>query len=166
MPCPWFSQQSAFTASITAACKRWTVRGVRGSRLRLFKTSSLGVSLFWSDCRKAGAGANLFKRRTWAAQSDNSNRQGGVHTKVHKRLSLLQQADGAHELCGGVVGALNRLEAIGRVGHLCGKQAGSGLGQLALRRTLSAPDRAPGCPKPRSASANQPPGPLSLGPAI
>ena len=48
VPCPWFSQQSAFTASITAACKRWTVRGVRGSRLRLFKTSSLGVSLFWS----------------------------------------------------------------------------------------------------------------------
>ena len=32
-------------------------------------------------------------------------------------------------------------------------------GQLALRRPLSAPDRAPGCPKLRSASANQPFGP-------
>ena len=37
--------------------------------------------------------------------------------------------------------------------RLCGKQGGSDLGQLALRRPLSAPDRAPGCPELRPASA-------------
>eukprot|EP00964_Phaeocystis_antarctica_P072037 scaffold44018_cov70-Phaeocystis_antarctica.AAC.1 len=39
--------------------------------------------------------------------------------------------------------------------HLCGKQSGSDLGQLALRRPLSAPGRAPGCPEPASASLGQ-----------
>ena len=39
---------------------------------------------------------------------------------------------------------------------LCRKQAGSAFGQLALRRLLSAPGHASGCPKPRLASANQP----------
>eukprot|EP00964_Phaeocystis_antarctica_P070675 scaffold43060_cov56-Phaeocystis_antarctica.AAC.2 len=43
--------------------------------------------------------------------------------------------------------------------HLCGKQGGSDLGQLALRRPLSAPDRASGYPELRPASANQPLGP-------
>eukprot|EP00964_Phaeocystis_antarctica_P010002 scaffold5453_cov58-Phaeocystis_antarctica.AAC.6 len=38
------------------------------------------------------------------------------------------------------------------------KQGGTGFGQLALRRLLSAPDHAPGCPKLRPASANQPNG--------
>ena len=39
---------------------------------------------------------------------------------------------------------------------LCREQAGPASGQLALRRLLSAPGRAPGCPKRRPASANQP----------
>jgi hypothetical protein len=39
---------------------------------------------------------------------------------------------------------------------LCRKQGGSYLGQLALRRALSAPGHAPGCPELRPASANQP----------
>eukprot|EP00964_Phaeocystis_antarctica_P147888 scaffold114599_cov67-Phaeocystis_antarctica.AAC.4 len=41
---------------------------------------------------------------------------------------------------------------------LCRNQAGSDLGQLALRWPLSAPDRAPGCPELRPASAHQPVG--------
>ena len=41
----------------------------------------------------------------------------------------------------------------------CRKQAGSAFGQLAPRRLLSALDHAPGCPKLRPASANQPAGP-------
>ena len=43
--------------------------------------------------------------------------------------------------------------------HLCGKQGGSDLGQLALRRPPSAPDRASGYPELRPASANRPLGP-------
>ena len=43
-----------------------------------------------------------------------------------------------------------------KVATLGGKQGGSALGQLALRSLLSAPDRAPGCPELRPASANQP----------
>ena len=39
------------------------------------------------------------------------------------------------------------------------KQGGSGFGQLALRRPLSALDRASGCPELRPAPANQPLGP-------
>ena len=42
---------------------------------------------------------------------------------------------------------------------LCGKQGGSDLGQLALRRPLPVPERASGCPELRPASANQPLGP-------
>eukprot|EP00964_Phaeocystis_antarctica_P011033 scaffold6066_cov69-Phaeocystis_antarctica.AAC.4 len=44
--------------------------------------------------------------------------------------------------------------------RLCGKQGGSDLGQLDLRRLLSAPEHASGCPRLRPASANQPLGPL------
>ena len=43
--------------------------------------------------------------------------------------------------------------------HLRRKQGGAGFGQLALRRLLSAPDRASGGPELRPASANQPLGP-------
>ena len=42
---------------------------------------------------------------------------------------------------------------------LCRTQAGSAFGQPALRRLLSAPERASGCPKLRSASAHQQLGP-------
>ena len=42
---------------------------------------------------------------------------------------------------------------------LCRNQAGSAVGQLALRRPLSAPNHASGCPELRPASANQPLGP-------
>ena len=49
---------------------------------------------------------------------------------------------------------------------LCGKQRGSDLGQLALRRPRSAPNRAPGCSELRPASANQPLGPHYCWPAI
>ena len=42
----------------------------------------------------------------------------------------------------------------------CRKQAGSGYGQLALRRLLSATDDASGCPRLRPASANLPLGRL------
>ena len=42
---------------------------------------------------------------------------------------------------------------------LCGKQGGSDLGQLALRRPLPGTDRASGYPELRPASANQPLGP-------
>ena len=61
------------------------------------------------------------------------DKRGVQSTRARKRLStlttvdttlatvhcdtLLHQADGAHELSGGVVGTLNRLEAVGRVGH-------------------------------------------------
>ena len=40
--------------------------------------------------------------------------------------------------------------------RLCGTQGGSELGQLALRRLVSAPGHASGCPTLRPASANQP----------
>ena len=46
-----------------------------------------------------------------------------------------------------------------RAACLCGKQGGSDLGQLALRRPLPVQDRASGCPELRPASANQPLGP-------
>ena len=38
--------------------------------------------------------------------------------------------------------------------YLCGQGARSDLGQPALRRPLPAPDRPPGCPEPRPASAS------------
>ena len=38
----------------------------------------------------------------------------------------------------------------------CRRQAGSGVSELALRRLLSAPDHASGCPRLRPASDNQP----------
>ena len=52
------------------------------------------------------------------------------------------------------------LSRFSRLGDLRGKQAGSDLGQLALSlwRPLSAPDRSSGCPRLRTASANQPVG--------
>eukprot|EP00964_Phaeocystis_antarctica_P058859 scaffold34916_cov57-Phaeocystis_antarctica.AAC.3 len=48
---------------------------------------------------------------------------------------------------------------------LCGRHGGSGLGQRALRRPLSAPDRASGCPELRPASDKQPLGPHECRPA-
>ena len=44
----------------------------------------------------------------------------------------------------------------GTARHPCRDQAGAGFGQLALRRLLSAPEHASGCPKLRPASANRP----------
>ena len=46
----------------------------------------------------------------------------------------------------------------------CRKQGGTGLGQRALRRLLSAPDRALSCPMLRPASANRPLGPRECWP--
>ena len=59
----------------------------------------------------------------------------------------------------GVAGAARRVtrqEPMSKPREWLGQEVGSDLGQLALRRLLSAPAHATGCPKLRRASANQP----------
>jgi hypothetical protein len=70
--------------------------------------------LYSSDC---GSRPALSKRRI-SSQHSSILDKGCARKAVHRTGgSLLHQADRAHELSGGVVGTLNRLEAVGRVVH-------------------------------------------------
>ena len=73
-----------------------------------------------------------------------------VETKRPGRDPALREASGA-------VPAGQRLPSNAQ--PLCRNQAGSAVGQPALRRPLSAPEQAPGCPELRPASAKQSVGP-------
>eukprot|EP00964_Phaeocystis_antarctica_P008953 scaffold4849_cov58-Phaeocystis_antarctica.AAC.7 len=91
---------------------------------------------------------------------------GGAAPRGDNQVTHLCRLRGAAptvEAVGLYAGHLVANKLLGRAAdgapHLCGKQGGSDFGQLALRRPLSAPDRAPGCPELRPASAKQPLGP-------